>query len=353
MIHIARKNTRNTGKALQPKGTTYDVLASAALASLFLGFGTLAGNAADLEDSTPAPEAASVDKRPTIFGIPIGGAKFPERYVPPLTNPLFNETPFITSEVRLIYLYNDIPDTFPTIAPGGGNIQAAAAQVRLKLTDRLGLIATKDGYVFGNFNSPALEDEDGFVSIGGGLKYALYHNKETGSIVTIGGRLEFPIDTLSTAAGAVEFQGAGDGSINPFITAATTLHGFGILDGVQLQASAGANIAFDQDAETSIAHFSLHANYELFDNFYPLVEFNAFIPIERGNRLGGALAELDGVDLANFGSTSQDTTVTLGGGFRYRFTDNVIFGAGAHAAVTENDDSILNWRFTADLAFNF
>jgi len=329
------------------------MLLSAAFTAVLLGAGALSSEAADLEDSTPAPAVEPADTRPTIFGIPIGGAKFPERYVPPLTNPLFNETPFITSEVRLIYLYNDIPDSFPTIAPGGGNIQAVAAQVRLKLTDRLGFIASKDGYVFGNFNSPALEDEDGFVNIGGGLKYALYHNKETGSIVTIGGRLEFPVDTLSTAGGPVEFQGAGDGSFNPFITAATTLKGFGILDGVQLQGSAGANIAFDQQAETSIAHFSLHANYELFDNFYPLIEANAFVPINRGERLSGPLAELDGVDLANFGSTSRDTTVTLGGGFRYRINNNAIFGAGAHAAVTENDDSLLNWRVTADLAFNF
>ncbi len=32
------------------------------------------------------------------------------RYVPTLANPLFNETPYITTEARPLLLYNDIPD---------------------------------------------------------------------------------------------------------------------------------------------------------------------------------------------------------------------------------------------------
>jgi hypothetical protein len=31
-----------------------------------------------------------------------------KHYVPPVSNPLFNETPFITTEVRPIWLHNDI-----------------------------------------------------------------------------------------------------------------------------------------------------------------------------------------------------------------------------------------------------
>lgn len=311
-----------------------------------------AANAADIEPVSEQP--AAIDSRLTLFGIPIGGATFPDRYVPPLTNPLFNESPFITSEVRLVYAYHSIPDRFPSIAPGGGNIQVVAAQARLKITDRLALIATKDGYAFANFDSPALENEDGLISLAAGAKYALYDNKETGSIITTGLRIEIPLQELATAGGAVEFLGAGNGFINPFITAATTLKGFGFLDGVQLQGSAGANIAFDQDAETSIAHFSAHANFELFKNFYPLVEVNAFVPIIDGERFPtGPLSQLDGFDLANFGGSNRETTVSVGGGFRYRFSDNVIMGAGAETDITNNVGSITDWRVTADLSFNF
>src|SRR3546814_9650748 len=65
------------------------------------------------------------------------------RYVPPLTNPVFNETPYITTEARAIYLYNRLPDDFVT---GGGYVNLVALQLRLALTERLGFIATKDGY---------------------------------------------------------------------------------------------------------------------------------------------------------------------------------------------------------------
>ena len=60
------------------------------------------------------------------------------RYVPPVTNPIFNETPLITTELRPIYFHQKIPGDFVT---GGGNIDVVAAQVRIALTDRLGFLA--------------------------------------------------------------------------------------------------------------------------------------------------------------------------------------------------------------------
>ena len=141
----------------------------------------------------------STDDRVRFLGIPIGGGSFPERYVPPITNPLFNESPYIVSEGRFIYLYNSIPDTFPdpALGVGGGNIQVGAGAARLRLTDRLAFIATKDGYAFANFDSPLLENEDGFANIAGGLKYALWENKETKSIFTAGVKVEVEIQELS------------------------------------------------------------------------------------------------------------------------------------------------------------
>jgi hypothetical protein len=59
------------------------------------------------------------------------------RYVPPLSNPLFNETPYITTEVRAIYFHQEIPDGFVT---NGGDIDLVAVELRVALTDRLGFI---------------------------------------------------------------------------------------------------------------------------------------------------------------------------------------------------------------------
>ena len=53
------------------------------------------------------------------------------RYVPPVTNPIFNETPLITTEIRPIYFHQKIPGDFVT---GGGNIDVVAAQVRAAIT---------------------------------------------------------------------------------------------------------------------------------------------------------------------------------------------------------------------------
>ena len=83
------------------------------------------------------------------------------RYVAPLSNPLFNETPYITTELRPIYFHQTIPDDFLT---QGGDIDVVAIQARLALTDRLGIIASKDGYADIDFDS-VLPDEDGFANI--------------------------------------------------------------------------------------------------------------------------------------------------------------------------------------------
>lgn len=263
------------------------------------------------------------------------------RYVPPITNPLFNETPYITTELRPIYIYNDIPNDFIT---DGGSINVIAAQIRLALTDRLGFIATKDGFVDANFNS-ILPDTTGFANLSLGLKYALFHNKETHSILTLGAEYEIPLQDIDPAG--IELQGAGNGFIDVFAAGATTIGKFG------LEANAGINFALDGSDDTSIFHFSGHTNYQLTDQFFPIVELNVFTPIDRGERLGGLLAELDGVDLVNFGSSSRDTTVTGGAGFRYRFNENLIFGFGAEKALTRDDDAILDWRITTDIVWHF
>jgi hypothetical protein len=264
-----------------------------------------------------------------------------ERYVPPLTNPIFNETPFITTEARPIYFYHKIPNDFVT---EGGHVHLAALQLRLALTERLGFIATKDGYADLNFNE-VLSDEEGFANVALGFKYAILSEPETGTILTAGLRYEIPINDLET--GGIELQGNGNGFLNPFITGART---FGKLG---LQASFGGNFALDQDEDTSIIHYSAHADYELFPGFFPLVEINGFTAINNGNRSTGALSQLDGVDVLNFGSENRDTTVTVGGGARYRLNDHLQFGFGGETPITDKDNTIFDYRVYVDLVLSY
>jgi len=116
------------------------------------------------------------------------------RYVPPVTNPLFNETPFITTEARPIYIYHHIPDDFLT---GGGNANVVALQARVALTERLGFIATADGYSWLDFDN-TLPDDSGLNDITAGLKYAVISDPEAGSIATLGARYTIPVGTLKT-----------------------------------------------------------------------------------------------------------------------------------------------------------
>ena len=188
---------------------------------------------------------ADEDDRPGFLGLDLKGSLGKgrhSRYVPPITNPVLNETPYITTEARAFYFFNRIPNDFIT---DGGHIHVAALQLRLAITERLAFIATKDGYADAYFDE-VLNDVDGINNIALGFKYAVYSEPETESLLTLGLRYEIPIQDLDSQG--IEFQGDGDGFLNPFITGTRTFGDLG------LQASLGANLALRPSEDTSILH---------------------------------------------------------------------------------------------------
>lgn len=261
-----------------------------------------------------------------------------DRYVPAVTNPIFNETPLITTEIRPIYFYQNIPGDFLT---DGGEINVVAAQVRVAITDRLGFLATTDGYAFANFDS-ALPDSEGFADLAVGLKYAAHYDPAAGEVLTLGARYTIPTGDLDVAG--IDLTGFGDGSVHAFASAMK-------IEGPwQFQGGIGVQQAISDDA-TSFFYASGHVSYELFDGFYPLVEANAFIPYDGGDRLPGS--RLTGFDVADFGSSNPDETVTLAAGARWRAHDNAIFGAAFEYNVNESSVSLFEWRATVDVAIHF
>lgn len=258
-------------------------------------------------------------------------------YIPGITNPTFNESPFITTEIRPIYIHHDIPDSF---AGNGNSADVIAVQARFAITDRLALIATKDGFASVDFGG--LPDDDGFLNIAAGLKYAVIDDQANGSILTVGARYEFPIGDLD--AGPFNIQGAGDGYANVFVTGA---HQIGK---VQIQGSVNAHIAIDQDADASILVGALHANYEFTDNFFPVVEVNAF---HYFNNPGRTPLTAEGFDVFSLGGTDANSIVSIAGGFRWRILDNLMLGAAAEVPITDRDGELTNWRVTADAVITF
>ncbi|MEO0822222.1 MAG: hypothetical protein AAF074_17565 [Pseudomonadota bacterium] len=279
-----------------------------------------------------------------LFGFELSGSLREggfERYVPPVTNPLFNETPFITTEAKPLYIYHRIPDGFVS---NGGTINVAALQLRLALTERFAFIATSDGYSNLDFED-VLEDDDGPNDVAFGVKYAVHYDPAGGSIATAGLRYTAPAGNLST--GPLELNGTGNGFLNPFVTGAY------ILGDLQLQGSVGAQISLSED-NWSFVHLSGHADYQVIDNLFPYVEFNLFAPFDGGNQIvGGPLSNLTGAEIADIGASDPVTYLTLGGGARYRITDNAIAGLGIEGNLLNRDDTVFGLRVTADLVLHF
>ena len=83
------------------------------------------------------------------------------RYVPAVTNPLFNETPFITTEVKPIYIYHHIPNDFLT---GGDNEDALFGSDG----DDTLIGGTGHDALFGNAHADDLRGGDGNDTLIGG-----------------------------------------------------------------------------------------------------------------------------------------------------------------------------------------
>ena len=92
-----------------------------------------------------------------------------------IVQPFLFEDPFITTNVSAYYIWHDFPrkSVFQ-----GGDLSTVAVQARVALTDRLALIATKDGFAWNYPDTElsgltVLPNTQGWFNIAGGFKYAL------------------------------------------------------------------------------------------------------------------------------------------------------------------------------------
>lgn len=261
-------------------------------------------------------------------------------YIAPIANPLFNETPYITTELRLIYIHQEIPDDIAPGVIGGGKIDVGAAEIRIALNDRFGIIASKDGYVNIDFDD-ALEDTKGFANVSIGFKYAFINDPAAEKIVSFGIEYEPPTGDLDTDLPVeIELQGKGDGFIDYFVTGAKRYGNVGV------QASFGYNDAIDGNHDNSLMHYSLHLNYRLTERFYPVIELNVIDIVDAADRLP---FDFGGNDLVNFGTSESEgsvTTVAIGG--RYLLADHMTLGF-AYERPTSHREDLLKWRGTVEL----
>jgi hypothetical protein len=260
------------------------------------------------------------------------------RYVPAISNPLFNETPYITTELRPLYLHDEIPSSFVS---QGGHIDAGAVEARLALTDQLGFIAPKDGYAHLHFNK-ALNDTAGFENIAFGLKYAVWSDPAVDEIISLGALYEPPIGNLRTTGLKLQGHGGG-GFFNLFTSGAKAWGPLGV------EGDIGVNLAADTVHDSSMFHYAGHADYQLMDKLFAVVEANGFTVFDTGRRIAG---NFEGVDLVNFGTKSAGTVITGAVGLRYQLTEKIQLGAAYERPLTNRQD-ILGSRVYVDLVLRY
>ncbi len=253
----------------------------------------------------------------------------------PVTNPVFFEDPRTVTQVRFLFINHELPR-----ALGGNSVQVYAAQVRLALTQRLSLIATKDGLVY--TKSEVLNS--GFADIAAGLKYNLYRDPTEGRILSVGAVIEAPTGSKKA------LQGNGGGEWNFFASAGTRILGSTKAHWIS---TGGLRQPNNEFSENRLMYWSNHFDYRL-NTVKPLF---VFTEIHWWNYLsdGGAFPlAVQGGDLFNLGSPgiTGDNLVTQAVGSRYVYNRNVSLGGAFEFPVSEKKGLMEN-RMTFDLILQY
>lgn len=248
----------------------------------------------------------------------------------PVGQPIYFESPFNDTGLRFIYLRHEFGEDS---ALQGGDLSVYAIQARLALTERLGLIATKDGY--SELDAGIAEDE-GWNDLAAGLKYVFVADTERDLVVTGGFRYQADNGTKGVLQGGVQ-------ELSPFVSAAK---GFGDL---HLLGSATLRLPLDDGDGNTVGHWDLHADYDLNPGastvFAPVVEVHGVHYLEDGD----SPLPVGGLDYTNLGSTpAEDFVAWAGIGFRVEFSQKYELGVVYEFALTDPDEDIMDQRVTVD-----
>ena len=279
--------------------------------------------------ATPLRDIVSVaDDHPSDHRPP-SGETWRSSLVDPVSSPTTFESPIIETNIEPVL----IDHTFPSDSIfGGGGYRVIALQVRYALTERLAIIATKDGWI--DLDPDVGSDESGLADIGAGLKYALIDDQEQGLLVTPGFTLE-----LTTGDKDV-FQGNGDGLLRAFVSAAKIQDSFNVI------ANVGYSQPLEASEESASLDYHLHFSRAMGNGISPLLEINGISYTHSGDALG---VNFEGGDLINLGATnvSGNTFITGAIGARWRATPHLLLGLSFETPIGGRED-LMDRRITLD-----
>ena len=280
-----------------------------------------------------------------------------EGFPAPMSAPIYFEDPFITTSLSAWGIYHQFPDgsVFQ-----GGDARAAALQVRVALTDRLALLATKDGYLDLRPDLNLLDSEQGFLGWGFGFKYALIQLDEPRLIVSPSIRYETTNGTRDV------LQGNGEGAFVPAVSAALEA------GPVNVTTSIGMRLPVDGDAESQVLFYHLLLAHPLNDWLIPFVQLGGMTYTDGGSgetliKLGNGarlsvdtvqtalgLSSFEGYDVANLGSSTVegDDVFSWTIGLRAQVTPNLNVGLAWERPLTKIRH-VLKQRVLVNALFEF
>ncbi len=284
-------------------------------------------------DTCEMCESCCTSERGKLLGFIAPTSLCHSDYISPMTNPVFFEDPRTLSEIRFIAAHHQVPGTAPL---AGGRINLVAAQIRAALTDRLSIVAAKDGY-FWMSNDLPFAANDGWADIAAGLKYNLWIADNYDAILSGGLSYELPVGSTQT------LQGNGDGEFNLYGS-----YGMRVGDRSHFLTAAGFRLPVDSSAESQMFYWSGHLDRQICgSNFYVFGEANWYHYMSSGTAIPGL--PVGGLDLFNFGAgdVAGNDIVTCALGAKYKPTLWQEIGFAAEAPVTSRED-VLDFRLTAD-----
>lgn len=272
-----------------------------------------------------------------LFGIFAPSDRCFSSFISPMTNPVFFEDPRTLTEARFIYAHHKVPNRAPL---AGGEIQFFAMQLRAALTDRLSVIATKDGF-FTFSNEINVAANDGWSDVNAGLKYNLWSDPDCQRLLSAGVTYELPVGSTRAA------QGNGDGEFNLFLTGGAQVGAWS-----HVVSAGGLRLPVDRVDESQVAYWSAHFDTQVPDTcWYLFAEGNWYHWVNSGRRVP---LNLEGLDLFNVGSNNVAGNDIVTGAFGLKFKPSQLneIGIAFEAPLTDRRDVIEN-RVTFDLIVRY
>lgn len=291
------------------------ILASVSILPILLAFSSLAALAGQ-----PVAEKKVIT--------PVETTDYP---VHPISAPYWAEDSFIGTDFRPVFAYHH----FPGEIFGGGRALVYAAQLRVKLTDSLQIVAYKDGYT--DMELKGYNDQ-GWNDLAAGIKWAFLQNESLNLHVAAGVGYEF-------ASGDDQVLQDDDG-VRLWLSANK---GFGKLHlGATVNYFLATDNGDDGFGDSNSLSWHLHADYQLCNWFSPVIEINGYHVTDEGD----VVTPFGGSDVLNLGGNKNEDTITLAVGAEIRPCSKFAFRAAWETPLTDNVDFWGHrWTFSSVITF--